>query len=189
MPGEVQIGAALEPARSLSEIRETPLRMNEVAFRAIYEGTARPLFNYLLRVSGHRDIAEDVLQESYFRLLSAKLPDMDETQTRSYLFKIATNLLRDCWRRKGLTAIETMNSPESMATHADQAAMRQAFERLKVRDRELLWLAYVEGASHKEIAGQTGLKAGSIRLLLYRARRRLASLIRGDSPGKAKVHA
>jgi RNA polymerase sigma-70 factor, ECF subfamily len=189
MPGEMQIRAALEPARSLVEVREKPLRMNEIAFHALYEGTARPLFNYLLRVSGRRDIAEDVLQESYCRLLSAKLPEMDEAQTRSYLFKIATNLLRDRWRRNEVTASETMNAPGSIANHADQAAMRQAFERLKLRDRELLWLAYVEGANHKEIADRTGLKPGSIRLLLYRARRRLVGLIRGDSHEKPKVDA
>jgi RNA polymerase sigma-70 factor (ECF subfamily) len=59
--------------------------------------------------------------------------------------------------------------------------VRQAFRRLKDRERQLLWLAYVEGASHKEIADSTGLKAGSVRLLLFRARRKLADLI-GRSP-------
>jgi RNA polymerase sigma-70 factor (ECF subfamily) len=42
----------------------------------------------------------------------------------------------------------------------------------------LLWLAYVEGANHKEIAKSTGLRAGSIRLLLFRARRKLADMLR-----------
>ena len=189
MSGDVQIRAVLELASSLREIRETPLKMDEVAFRAFYEWTARPLFGYLLRVSGRRDIAEDVLQESYYRLLSAKLPQMDEPETRRYLFKIATNLLRDRWRRNVETALETVNAAGPMTNQADQAAMRQAFERLKLRERELLWLAYVEGASHKEIAEHTGLKPGSIRLLLYRARRRLAGLIRGDSHKKPKVDA
>jgi RNA polymerase sigma-70 factor (ECF subfamily) len=59
--------------------------------------------------------------------------------------------------------------------------MRQAFERLKPRERQLLWLAYVEGSNHKEIANCTGLQAGSIRLLLFRARRRLAELIGASS--------
>jgi RNA polymerase sigma-70 factor (ECF subfamily) len=189
MPGEVQIRAVLEPARCFGEVREQPLRMNEVAFHALYERTARPLFNYLLRVSGRRDIAEDVLQESYCRLLSAKLPDMDEAETRCYLFKIATNLLRDHWRRREKTEIDTGNAHGAKANQVDQAAMRQAFERLKLRERELLWLAYVEGASHKEIAASTGLKPGSIRLLLYRARRSLAGLICGDSRKETKVDA
>ena len=190
MSSELQIRAAAGPARSLGEIRKQPLTMNEIRFHALYEETARPLLNYLLRVSGRRDIAEDVLQESYCRLLSVKLPEMDDTQTRSYLFKVATNLLRDRWRRNGRnreTAIETENAPGPIANSVDQTALRQAFDRLKLRERELLWLAYVEGASHKEIADSTGLKPGSIRLLLYRARRRLAGLIRGDSNEKSKV--
>lgn len=189
MPGEMQIRAALEPPRVLSRGSEKSVRMNEIAFYVLYERTARPLFNYILRVSGRRDLAEDVLQESYCRLLSAKLPEMDEAQTRSYLFKIATNLLRDRGRRNEETAIETVNATGLMVNHADQAAMRQAFERLKLRERELLWLAYVEGASHNEIADRTGLKPGSIRLLLYRARRRLAGLIRGRPREKPKVDA
>src|SRR5262249_50144824 len=115
--------------------------------------------------------------------------EMDEAQTRSYLFKIATNLLRDRWRRNEVPATETRKAPGLMTNHADQAAMRQAFERLKLRERELLWLAYVEGPSHKEIADSTGLKPGSIRLLLYRARRRIAGLIRGDPREKPKVDA
>jgi RNA polymerase sigma-70 factor (ECF subfamily) len=52
---------------------------------------------------------------------------------------------------------------------------------LKVRERQLLWLAYVEGSNHKEIAQLTGLRHKSVRLLLFRARRRLADLIRGNS--------
>jgi RNA polymerase sigma-70 factor (ECF subfamily) len=131
-----------------------------------------------------------VLQESYCRLLAAKLPEMDEAQTRSYLFRIATNLLRDRWRRNEETATEEVTGAAGRVTNpADQASMRQAFERLKLRERELLWLAYVEGASHKEIADRTGLRPGSIRLLLYRARRKLAGLIRGDSREKPKVGA
>ena len=55
--------------------------------------------------------------------------------------------------------------------------MRQTFGRLKPRERQLLWLAYVEGSNHQEIADCTGLRAGSVRLLLFRARHKLAELI------------
>jgi RNA polymerase sigma-70 factor (ECF subfamily) len=49
--------------------------------------------------------------------------------------------------------------------------------RLTPRERAMLWLAYAQGASHEEIAGALGLKTGSIKLLLFRARRRLAALL------------
>ena len=50
--------------------------------------------------------------------------------------------------------------------------------RLKPRERDLLWLAYAQGSSHQEIAQALGLKTASIKLLLFRARRRLAALLR-----------
>src|SRR5260370_42332893 len=89
---------AAEISRSIDEAVEPRLSMDEDAFRVFYERTARPLFSYLLQVSGRRHIADDLLQESFCRLLSAKLPVMDEAQTKNYLFRIATNLLRDRWR-------------------------------------------------------------------------------------------
>jgi RNA polymerase sigma-70 factor (ECF subfamily) len=49
---------------------------------------------------------------------------------------------------------------------------------MKPRERQLLWLAHAEGYSHREIAQVTGLAATSIRLLLFRARRRLARILR-----------
>jgi RNA polymerase sigma-70 factor (ECF subfamily) len=48
---------------------------------------------------------------------------------------------------------------------------------LKPRERELLWLAYVEGMSHAEIAAATGLRVMSIRILLYRARRKASQFL------------
>jgi RNA polymerase sigma-70 factor (ECF subfamily) len=43
----------------------------------------------------------------------------------------------------------------------------------------MLWLAYAEGASHQEIAGAVGVQTGSIKALLYRARRKLAKVLGG----------
>jgi RNA polymerase sigma-70 factor (ECF subfamily) len=50
-------------------------------------------------------------------------------------------------------------------------------ERLKPRERSLLWLAYAQGWSHEEIAATLGLKATSLKSLLHRARRRLATMM------------
>ena len=53
----------------------------------------------------------------------------------------------------------------------------RAMARLKPRERELLWLAYAHGSSHEEIAESLGLRKASIKMLLFRARRRLAAIL------------
>jgi DNA-directed RNA polymerase specialized sigma24 family protein len=85
---------------SASPIAKDKLRMDETAFRAFYEETSPPLFAYLLHASGERALAEDLLQDSYCRFLCAKLVPEDARQRRSYLFRIASNLMRDQWRTK-----------------------------------------------------------------------------------------
>src|ERR1700756_4175407 len=86
------------------------LHMDSDEFAAFYERSARPLWAYLARVSGDAALADDLLQESYIRFLSADAPrrgEMDgEVAARRYLFRIGTNLLRDHWRRPRPTAIE-----------------------------------------------------------------------------------
>jgi RNA polymerase sigma-70 factor, ECF subfamily len=161
------------------------LSMDATAFRAFYEETSRPLFAYLVRVCGERALAEDLLQDTYCRFLGAKLVPEDARHRRNYLFRIASNLMRDRWRsRKGKSEVPLAESISgtAMSVHDPDAGMEMqaAFQQLKARERQLLWLAYVEGASHKEIADSTGLKAASIRALLFRARHKLARLIGGD---------
>jgi RNA polymerase sigma-70 factor (ECF subfamily) len=58
---------------------------------------------------------------------------------------------------------------------------------MRPRDRQLLWLAHAEGYSHKEIAEITGLRAGSVRLLLYRARRKMARLLREQAADRSRA--
>jgi RNA polymerase sigma-70 factor, ECF subfamily len=162
--------------------------MDEDAFQAIYDRTARPLWAYLLRVSGRRDIADDLLQEAYCRFFVRNPHGLDEQQTRSYLFRIAANLLHDRWRRGGDDLEESIEDEQIAALSAsesDAAArmdVRRTMRKLKPRERQLLWLAYVEGMSHAEIAAATGLSALSIRLLLFRARRKAAGMLLPEAP-------
>lgn len=169
---------------------DTP-SMDEESFQAFYEATARPLWSYLSRVSGDAALADDLLQESYYRFLSASRQGMSEAHEKNYLFRIATNLLRDHWRR-GKAAEPLVPDTASVAGKDDTAGRVQvqsdvgrALERLKPRERELLWLAYVEGFSHKQIAETIGLKTESIRLLVFRARQKLGALLRKRGLGPA----
>jgi RNA polymerase sigma-70 factor, ECF subfamily len=157
--------------------------MDSDAFAAFYQRSAPALRAYLMRVSGNAALADDLAQESYLRFLCASQPEGGEVNYRRYLFRIATNLLRDHWKRPRHTCIEDI--PEVFfATNGNsssidsQAKLDLAMARMRPRDRQLLWLAHAEGYSHREVAEILGLREASIRLLLFRARRRMARLLR-----------
>jgi RNA polymerase sigma-70 factor, ECF subfamily len=163
-------------------------QMSEQAFQRLYNATSGPILGYLVAVSGHHHIAEDLLQETYIRLIAHPRPAMEPDETRRYLFRIATNLLRDRWRRNDhqpfIQPTEAAHLPD-LDTSIHILAVLQT---LKPRERELLWLAYVEGMDHREIAAATGLQPLSIRLLLYRARKKAAGLLNPGSPEARKTH-
>jgi RNA polymerase sigma-70 factor (ECF subfamily) len=158
--------------------------MDEEAFRAFYDRNARGVRAYLTRLTGDRNAADDLLQETFYRFLRASASHEDETHRRNSLYRIATNLARDA-RRRSLARPSTWigsESIEQVAGHgshdrAGVTAVNQAMSRLNPRERAMLWLAYAEGASHREIAGILGVKPSSMKLMLFRARRRLASLL------------
>jgi RNA polymerase sigma-70 factor, ECF subfamily len=156
--------------------------MDSEVFAGFYGRSARPLWAYLARVSGDPSLADDLMQESFVRYLSANLPAAlaveGEVAARRYLFRIATNLLRDHWRRPRTASIDDLPEEFFAATAApasrpdSQALLGPALAQMRPRDRQLLWLAHAEGYSHREIAEVTGLGSASIRLLLFRARRK-----------------
>jgi RNA polymerase sigma-70 factor (ECF subfamily) len=183
--GPAIMGAAMDivpiPA-TLETADPGALAMDEQSFRLFYERTARQLQAYLVSATGCPTAAEDLLQESYLRLIRAEVRANDDDHLRNYLFRIATNLLRDRYRRRG-PQTEELAEARDPADHESAIQRRTDLERvlleLTPRDRQLLWLAYVEGMSHHEIAAAVGLKSGSIRPLLFRARRRMAEVLRG----------
>ena len=169
------------------------LHMTEEAFRAFYERTARPLWAYLARTTGEPHTADDLLQEAYYRLLRASVAFEDDAHRKNYLFRIATNLLRDRHRRPALEVAlpdderEQPVAGDASSPHAAAARreMERAIRSLGPRERQLLWLAYAQGMSHAEISGALGLRTGSVKQLLYRARTRLAEVL--GRPGAART--
>jgi RNA polymerase sigma-70 factor (ECF subfamily) len=178
--------AALEEA-------ERTFPMTEDEFRAFYELTARPVWVYLTRMTGDSRLADDLLQEAYYRLLRTKVTFESDDHRRNYLYRIATNLVYDHRRRpradrEPLLDAEREPAPDYGGGTESRTARRidlaRAMARLKPRERSMLWLAYAHGCSHEEIADVLGLKTSSLKALLHRARHRLATLLsQGDKIG------
>lgn len=165
--------------------------MDEDNFRAFYERTARGLWAYLVRLTGDRQLADDLLQETYYRFLRAAATYDSESHRRNSLYRTATNLARDVRRRMARAASVSTDDIEHVPSGQDAGATERmtdftrAMARLKPRERAMLWLAYAEGASHREIADVLGLRPASLKPLLFRARRKLAELL-GRAPGRGR---
>jgi RNA polymerase sigma-70 factor (ECF subfamily) len=173
------------------EDAERTFQMTEEAFRVFYDQTARPIWLYLARTTGDDRLADDLLQETYYRFLRTRASFESDDHRRHYLFRIATNLVKDQWRRSrpsvvdldevsAVTAAEDVNVGDGALPRME---LTRALDQLKPRERTLLWLAYAQGFSHEEIASQLGLRTGSLKALLFRARRRLAALLGNPGSG------
>lgn len=156
--------------------------MEESALAVWYETTFPALWAYVLRSIGDATLADDIVQEAFVRLLQTDTSKLQAQQVRAYLFRIATNLMHDHRRRAGREVHDddaTLEMPDpAVDTIAVRLDVGKAFDRLPPNQRMLLWLAYVEGYEHREIAGLMGLREKSVRVLLFRARHRLAGMLR-----------
>ena len=148
---------------------------------ALFKAYHVPLVRFLTRRLGDRDWAEELAQETFVRALK-----QDEIASeRSWLFAVASNLVRDEARREARerkrhelmrmqaeaeSAVEP--EPTSMERAEDRALARQAIEMLAERDRDAL-LMREEGLGYEEIAEALGLSVASVGTTLSRARRRL----------------
>ncbi len=159
--------------------------MDQTNFKAFYARTSKPLWAYIYRICGDAHLAEDLLQESYLRFLQKPPRDSGESQTRSYLYTIATRLNHDRWKRVKVHEKWRLNFAEKKngklenldETVGLQTDMAGVFSELKPQERALLWLAYVEEHSHRSIAEILGLKEKSVRVALFRARKKLAKIL------------
>src|SRR6516164_3286217 len=142
--------------------------MDEDAFRAFYERTARGVWAYLARITGDRQTADDLLQETFYRFLRAAATHDSEEHRRNSLYRIATNLARDLRRRNLLRPtdlaghdIERVSGDDQSGAAEHSTDVTRAMAHLKPRERAILWLAYAEGNSHREIAEVMGLRTSS----------------------------
>jgi RNA polymerase sigma-70 factor, ECF subfamily len=166
------------------------------SFDALYRQHQPSLVRYVLRLTGDSDVAEDVAQEAFMRLL--RRPDLGDEGARLWLFTVATNLIRD--RGRAITrqqrllagASVAVGTPEPLPDEAAErservATVRQALELLSARDRQIL-LMREEGFRYDEIAEAIGVAPSSVGTLIARALKRFAKAYRTDenedeSPG------
>jgi RNA polymerase sigma-70 factor, ECF subfamily len=168
--------------------------VDQSTFHGFFEETAPALKAYLRLRCRNAALADDLLQETYLRVLRRRLPALEAGQLKAYLYKTAHSVCVDhyrAWRREALwqreqsktsdidfgdcddaVAVADSGAPDSLELPID---VQRVFDTLKPKQQSLLWLAYVEGFDHREIAEVTGVSVGSVKVLLSRARAQLAA--------------
>ena len=159
-----------------------------MSFHEIYERHHAALFRYLHRYTGDGDLADDLAQEAFVRLLRARVPESD---ARAWLFKVATNLARDHGRRSARRARLVVSrggadeaaddaTVERIARDREVARVRVALDALDERERRML-LMREEGFSYREIAEAVDVAPGSVGTLLARALSRFRRAFEEDA--------
>jgi RNA polymerase sigma factor (sigma-70 family) len=182
--------------------RELELRLvarlkagDAAAFDAIYEAYRPRLFSFLVRLSRRYDVAEDLLEETWLRLVGRAAELRDDTCLGAWLFTVARNLFLSWCRHRALDDARLTEltpswpAPASGETPFESAARSQterrleaALARLSTSDRELLLLVAVEGVTPAEAASTLGLEKETLRKRLQRARERLACEMDAEAP-------
>lgn len=173
--------------------RPAPLaeRLGAEAFERFHAAVAPRLWAYVRSHVPDRAAADDLAQEAFTRVLASTFTPESEEHLVRYLYRTASNLLHDRGRAASrgkavpLEEAETADAlPPAATAPTARVDLERALRKLRAKDRELLWLAHVEGISHDRIAEMTGTKPGSVRVLLFRARQRMARLLdlRSNAP-------
>jgi RNA polymerase sigma factor (sigma-70 family) len=168
------------------------------AFDAVHDAFNVRLFNFLARLSRRREVAEDLLEETWMRLVTKGAQLRPDTQLGPWLFTVARNLYASYRRSRmledshaaGLLGLWPSGSPHpspfEVAT-ANETARRieAAIGALPLAHREALLLVVVEGLRPAEAASVCGVTPEAMRQRLSRARAALALSLEADQPAIA----
>lgn len=169
----------------------------------MFERYYRELLNFCARMVKDRDVAADVTQESYARVLALQRDQVSINEPRALLYQTARHVMVDRHRREAfrshqplddLPSTESLASPASqepdarLATSQSMRAYLATIEALPPRCREAFVLHIYDGLSHAEIARQMGTSVSMVEKHIARGRlacRACARQLRGDAAGAA----
>ncbi len=184
MTGQI---ATSEPSPE-RELVDRLRRGDPAAFDHVYAAYHLRLFSFLLRLSGRRDTAEDLAQETWIKLATAAPRLREDTSLAPFLFTIARNAFVSHRRWAmldlsrvvtfGLEVVSTAATEPTPEIHHERARtialLEAALQRVPLASREVLLLVGVEGMDQDEVARMLGLSYDALRQRLSRARTQLA---------------
>ena len=152
---------------------------DEHALASLVERYAARIHAFLTRVTGDRDDADDLLQDTWMRVARGARGFDTARLVRPWLYGIAANLARDLHRRRAvrLRAVQQGNVGSGEAAPAfrpvDRLDLRERLARLPERLREVLVMRYFDGLDEAEMAEALGIPRGTVKSRLHGAIREL----------------
>lgn len=175
-------------AYSDSDLFQLARQGNRSAFGQLVDRHKDGLVSYLMRLTGSRSQAEDLAQEAFLRLYERGHRYSERGTLQSYLYRIATNLVRSearrdlRWSRLRVAFFhsnghrtEPSQQTEILRSELNRELTR-ALAKLPLRYRAPIVLSYIEDKSHREIADLLGIQEGTVKSRLHRGR----ALLRGE---------
>lgn len=153
---------------------------NEEAYITLFSRHRAALYGYALRMTRRPEVADDVFQETFLRVHRSRATWSSHHGTfRSWLYRIATNTIRDRARSAARRPEVLGESWEEVVhpSHTDRIALEQALAALPENLRDAFVLAAVLGMDHNEVAAALEISPDNARARVSRARVRLRELL------------
>jgi RNA polymerase sigma-70 factor (ECF subfamily) len=158
------------------ELWEGIRRKEEGAFDALYQTCGAGLQSFLRQLLGNRHAAEDVAQETFASIWQRPNGfDPERGTLRAYVFGAGRKRAAEWWRKQRPEGDREIEAVEECRAET-QSLIGNAFRKLPVDQRALLWLREVEGHSYAELAKIIGIPEGTVRSRLFAARKALKQL-------------
>ncbi len=147
-----------------------------------------PLFGYLYHLLGEREWAEEVTQDTFLRAFQARRQIPEIANRRAWLYRIATNLAHDAWKRRHRFAWLPwhevdglgMRQPDVAEQAERRSALVHALASLPFDCRAPLLMRLHHGLSLAEVAQALGISEDAAAKRLYRARERFRRVYRQE---------
>jgi RNA polymerase sigma-70 factor (ECF subfamily) len=146
---------------------------------ALFDRYHGALFDFLNRMTGRRDVAEDLVQEVFLRILKYRATYRDEARFETWVFRIARNARADYFMKRdtveplsdeALQSADEAPGPEGALEQEREAVrLRCALMSLREDRRELIVLARYQGMKHEAIAELLGVDTGTVKVRIHRA--------------------
>ena len=162
------------------EVVTAARRGERPAQEAIYREYSCAVYTLAMRIVGHREAAEEVLQDTFIEVLRKLDSFRGDAPLGAWIRRIAVNkslmFLRSGWRRYA-RPLEVAAEPRAELAHQDEVGLEHAMAQLSATARAVVWLHDVEGYTHDEIGNMMGKTQSFSKSQLSRAHRRLRELL------------